>query len=69
MALNLQWGVIPLFVDLTDDMEVDIARSVNLLKAKGMVREGDAVLVVSDVTPTGPASSTAFQSIQVKTIS
>lgn len=68
MALNLQWGVIPLFIDLTDDMEANIARSVDLMKVKGLVREGDAVLVVSDVTPTG-APSTAFQSIQVKTIS
>ncbi|KAI6701520.1 hypothetical protein NL676_015844 [Syzygium grande] len=63
MALNLQWGVIPLFIDLTDDMEANIARSVDLMKVKGLVREGDAVLVVSDVTPTG-APSTAFQSIQ-----
>lgn len=69
MALTLQWGVIPLFVDLTDDMEANITKSVNLLKTKGMIREGDAVLVVSDVTPTCSASSTAFQSIQVKTIS
>ncbi|OWM79131.1 hypothetical protein CDL15_Pgr003302 [Punica granatum] len=69
MALTLQWGVIPLSIDLTDDMEVNIAKSVDLLKAKGMVRQEDAVLVVSDVTPTCSASSTAFQSIQVKTIS
>ncbi|PKI49219.1 hypothetical protein CRG98_030368 [Punica granatum] len=69
MALTLQWGVIPLSIDLTDDMEVNIAKSVDLLKAKGMVRQEDAVLVVSDVTPTCSASSTAFQLIQVKTIS
>lgn len=68
MALNLQWGVIPLFVDLTDDMEANIVKSIDLMKAEGLVREGDAVLVVSDITPTA-ARSTAFQSIQVKTIS
>ncbi|KAK4777560.1 hypothetical protein SAY87_017747 [Trapa incisa] len=66
MALTLQWGVIPLFTDLTDDMEFNVIKSADLLKAKGVIQKGDAVLVVSDVTPT---SSTAFQSIQVKTIS
>lgn len=39
MALNLQWGVIPLFIDLTDDMEANIAKSVDLMKVKGLVRE------------------------------
>lgn len=66
-ALNLQWGVTPLLVDLSDDMEANISKTINLIKRTGMLEQGDAVLVVSDVTPT-LATPMAFQSIQVKTI-
>lgn len=67
LALNLQWGVIPLLVDISDDMEANISKTIDLVKTKGMLRQGDAVLVVSDVTST-TATPLAFQSIQVKTI-
>ena len=67
MALNLQWGVIPLLVDLSDDMEANISKTIDLIRTKGMIKEGDAVLLVSDLTP-AHATSTTFQSIQVKTI-
>ncbi|XP_041012503.1 pyruvate kinase isozyme A, chloroplastic-like [Juglans microcarpa x Juglans regia] len=67
MALNLQWGVIPLLVDLSTDMEANISETIDLIKSGGMLKERDAVLVVSDVPPT-PATPMAFQSIQVKTI-
>ncbi|RXH97406.1 hypothetical protein DVH24_007752 [Malus domestica] len=64
MALNLQWGVIPLLVDLSDDMESNISSTIHLIKSKGLVKQGDWVLVVSDVTPSR-ATPMAFQSIQV----
>ncbi|OMO73837.1 Pyruvate kinase [Corchorus capsularis] len=67
MALNLQWGVIPLLVDLSDDMEANISRTIDIIKTKGMLKAGDAVLVVSDLTP-AHLNSTAYQSIQVKTV-
>lgn len=67
MSLTLQWGVIPLTVELTEDMEANIATSVRLLKSNGMIREDDAVLIVSDLT-TSCSTSAAFQSLQVKTI-
>ncbi|KAL5790350.1 hypothetical protein ACOSQ2_005238 [Xanthoceras sorbifolium] len=67
MALNLQWGVIPLLVGLSDDMEANVSKTIDLTKTKGMVKPGDSVLVVSDLTP-AHVTSTAFQSIQVKTI-
>ena len=67
MALNLQWGVIPLLVDLSDDMEANILRTIDLIRTKGMLKTGDAVLVVSDLTP-AHLNFTAFQSIQVKTV-
>ncbi|KAJ4824346.1 hypothetical protein Tsubulata_004309 [Turnera subulata] len=67
LALNLQWGVIPLLVDLSDDMEVNISKTINLIRTNGMIKAGDVVLVVSDLTPTH-GTSTPFQSIQIKTI-
>ncbi|CAK9167866.1 unnamed protein product [Ilex paraguariensis] len=67
MALNLQWGVTPLLTDLSDDMEFNIAKTVDLIITKGMVKQGDVVLVVSDIIPIS-AIPTLFQSIQVKTI-
>uniref|UniRef100_A0A5B6ZJD0 Pyruvate kinase n=1 Tax=Davidia involucrata TaxID=16924 RepID=A0A5B6ZJD0_DAVIN len=67
MALNLQWGVIPLVVDLSDDMEANITKTIDLMKTKGIMKQGDAVLVVSDVIPSY-ATPTVYQSIRVKTI-
>ncbi|KAA3462985.1 pyruvate kinase isozyme A, chloroplastic-like isoform X1 [Gossypium australe] len=68
MALNLQWGVIPLLVELSDDdMEANISTTIELIRGKGMLKPGDVVMVVSDLTPTH-INSTAFQSIQVKTV-
>ncbi|KAL3580371.1 hypothetical protein D5086_018206 [Populus alba] len=37
MTLNLQWGVIPLLVDLTDDMEANISKTIDLMRTNGMV--------------------------------
>ena len=61
MRMNLQWGVTPILVELSEDMEANIIKTIDLIKMKGVLEEGDAVLVVSDITK-------AFQSIQVKTI-
>lgn len=67
MALNLLWGVVPLLVDLSDDAESNISKSVQLMESKGLIRQGDVVLVVSDIAHTR-SSPMALQSIQVKTI-
>ncbi|GKV26541.1 hypothetical protein SLEP1_g35825 [Rubroshorea leprosula] len=65
MALNLRWVVIPLLVDLSYDMESNISRTMDLMKIKRMVKPRDAVLVVSDLTPSIP-NPTAFQAIRIK---
>ncbi|KAJ8529980.1 hypothetical protein K7X08_036815 [Anisodus acutangulus] len=67
MALNLQWGVTPLLTDLSDDMEGNVKKTVELIKAKGMMKKDDAILVVSDIIPISTARA-IFQSIQVMTI-
>ncbi|CAJ1977307.1 unnamed protein product [Sphenostylis stenocarpa] len=67
MALNLQWGVVPLLLDLSDDAESNISKSVQLMESKGLISQGDVVLVVSDIAPTR-STPVALQSIQVKTI-
>lgn len=64
MALNLQWGVVPITFDLSDDMDANISRTTDLMKAKGMVRAGDAILVVSDVIPTC-VTPAVYQSLKV----
>lgn len=61
MALNLQWGVVPIALDLSDDMDANITETTALMKAKGMLKEGDAILVVSDGIPT----PSVYQSLQV----
>ncbi|KAJ9561202.1 hypothetical protein OSB04_006362 [Centaurea solstitialis] len=68
MALNLQWGVTPVLTELSDDMEANVEKTTELIKAKGMLKEGDAVLIISDVSRTC-ASPTVYQSLQVKVIS
>lgn len=68
MALNLQWGVTPVLIELSDDMEANIAKTTDLIKAKGTLKEGDAVLIISDVIRTC-ATPTVYQSLQVKVIS
>lgn len=65
-GLNLQWGVIPFGIDLSEDMEDNIGKTFNLIKTKGMVKTGDVVLVVSDITSSHRIP--VFQSIQVRTI-
>ncbi|GMI78716.1 PLASTIDIAL PYRUVATE KINASE 1 [Hibiscus trionum] len=68
MALNLQWGVIPVLVDLSDEeMEANITMTMELIRRKGMLKPGDVVMVVSDLAPTH-INYSAFQSIQVKTV-
>ncbi|MED6217740.1 hypothetical protein PIB30_020539 [Stylosanthes scabra] len=67
MSLNLHWGVVPFQVDLSDDTESNISKSIKFMKSKGLIMHGDVVLVVSDVVPTR-ATPIASQSIQVKTV-
>ncbi|XP_049932533.1 pyruvate kinase isozyme A, chloroplastic-like [Nymphaea colorata] len=65
--LNLLWGVVPLRVELSDYMEENIKKAFNLTKARGVVKEGDMVLVVSDIE-CGRATNPSQQSIQVRMI-
>lgn len=67
MRMNLQWGVTPILAELSEDMEANITKTIDLIKMKGILEEGDEVLVVSDISPSC-ATPKAFQSIQVKTI-
>jgi pyruvate kinase len=53
--LNLRWGLITFYLSFTDDMESNLNRSLFLLRARGMIKSGDLIIVVSDM----------LQSIQV----
>ncbi|KAJ0112817.1 hypothetical protein Patl1_03269 [Pistacia atlantica] len=46
--LNLQWGLMPFSLSLSDDMESNLNRAFSLLKARGMINSGGLIIVVSD---------------------
>lgn len=56
--LNLLWGVAPFCLSFTDDMENNLSGTFSLLKARGLLKSGDFVIVVSDM----------LQSVQVITV-
>ncbi|KAI3712314.1 hypothetical protein L1987_70865 [Smallanthus sonchifolius] len=67
MALTLQWGVLPITFDLSDDMDANISKTTHLMKAKGVMKQGDVILVVSDVIPMSVTPS-VYESLQVVVI-
>ncbi|KAJ0821464.1 putative pyruvate kinase [Helianthus annuus] len=67
MALTLEWGIVPIAFDLSDDMDANVSKTTSLMKAKGMMRQGDVILVVSDVIPKSVTPS-IYQSFQVVVI-
>eukprot|EP00475_Leptophrys_vorax_P040523 TRINITY_DN7521_c0_g2_i1.p1 TRINITY_DN7521_c0_g2~~TRINITY_DN7521_c0_g2_i1.p1 ORF type:complete len:375 (-),score=14.42 TRINITY_DN7521_c0_g2_i1:1014-2138(-) len=68
--MNLYWGLIPFVLELADDMEHNMQRSFNLLKARGMLESGDLVVVVSDVSgqEESDAKTGAMQWVQVRRV-
>ena len=66
IKLNLRWGLIPFRINFSEDMEVNLRLTFSLLKARGMVKSGDLIIAVSDVTPS--SQSSMLQSIQVRRI-
>ncbi|XP_071691675.1 pyruvate kinase isozyme A, chloroplastic-like [Rutidosis leptorrhynchoides] len=61
MAMILQWGVVPIAFDLSDDVDANISKSTVLIKAKGMLEKGDVILIVSD----GISTPSVYQSLQI----
>ncbi|GJN23779.1 hypothetical protein PR202_gb11458 [Eleusine coracana subsp. coracana] len=68
-SMNFYWGVIPLQVPLSNDMEDNFKTTISLMKSKGSAKSGDTVLVVSDSDLNRPCADTSvFQSIQVRLV-
>jgi pyruvate kinase len=68
-SMNFFWGVIPLHVPLSNDMEDNFKATISLMKSKGSVKSGDTILVVSDSDLNRPCIDTSlFQSIQVQLV-
>eukprot|EP01018_Ginkgo_biloba_P009532 Gb_26241 [translate_table: standard] len=61
--LNLCWGLVTFGLAFSDDMDENICNTFAHLKAKGMMKSGDLVLVVSDIAPA--IQTNILQSIQV----
>ncbi|KAH9729600.1 Plastidial pyruvate kinase 1 [Citrus sinensis] len=47
--LNLQWGLVPFCLNFSDDMESNLNQTFSLLKARGLIKSGDLIIVVSDM--------------------
>ncbi|CAN1760741.1 Pyruvate kinase isozyme A, chloroplastic [Linum perenne] len=72
MRLNMQWGVVPVLCRLSDDMEANVTNTIEMLRGRGVIREGDVILVVSDlgdqVGKSEHGGTEAAQAIQVQII-
>ncbi|CAI5472458.1 unnamed protein product [Closterium sp. Yama58-4] len=66
--LNLSWGLIPFRLDFSDDMESNIQRTFNLLKARGMMKSGDLVITVSDIIGSDTTFDGGLQSMQIRNV-
>ncbi|CAM6119348.1 unnamed protein product [Calypogeia fissa] len=64
--LNLSWGLIPFRIEFSDDMESNLRRTFALLKMRGMMKSGDLVVAVSDISSS--SAHDVQQSIQVRKI-
>jgi len=65
--MNLRWGVMPFRLDFDADPEVNVTRTFSLLKRRGLVSQGDLVVVVSDIR-TGPAPDQVVRSAQIRRV-
>ena len=65
--MNLRWGVMPFRLDFDADPEVNVARTFSLLKRRGLVSQGDLVVVVSDIR-TGPTADQVVRSAQIRRV-
>lgn len=65
--MDLKWGVTPFQFPFRKDLESNLLQSVALLKAHGMVRPGNLVVAVSDVSSS--SQSGILQSVQVHIVS
>ncbi|GAQ82590.1 pyruvate kinase [Klebsormidium nitens] len=62
--LNLYWGLIPFRLSFSEDMEINLQRTFALLLKRGMMKSGEVVIVVSDITQVNEAD--LRQSIQIR---
>jgi pyruvate kinase len=47
--LNLYWGVTPHVIQFSDDPEVTILRAEKALLDRGLLSQGDQVVIISDI--------------------
>lgn len=65
--MDLQWGIVPFQFAFRKDLESNLLQSLSLLKAHGMVKPGNLVVAVSDVSSSSQSAGT-LQSIQVHVV-
>lgn len=62
--LNLYWGINPFRIDFSNDPEKTIQRAINSLKGKELIKEGERVIIVSDIL----AGEKFVETIQVRKV-
>ena len=63
--LNLRWGLMPFRMVFRPDWEENVQRTFRLLKARKLVKEGDLVVVVSDLRP---KDEDIIRSVQIRRV-
>ncbi|KAF6261484.1 putative pyruvate kinase [Scenedesmus sp. NREL 46B-D3] len=63
--LNLRWGIMPFRMPFFPDPEENVRRTFKLMQSRGFVREGDLVVVVSDLRP---QKEDIIRSVQVRRV-
>ena len=62
--LNIHWGVHAFIIKFSKDPELSIGRAVALLQQKQLIKEGDRIIVLSDIL----AGGKFIETVQVRTI-
>lgn len=63
--MNLRWGVMPFRLDFANNPEENVDITFRLLKRRDLVKEGDLVIVVSDIRPD---DQSVVRSVQIRRV-
>eukprot|EP00250_Pteridium_aquilinum_P003824 c14101_g1_i1 orf=400-2205(-) len=64
--LNLLWGITPFILHFSEDMETNLEVTLTLLRARSVVKEGNLIIVVSDLAPS--CEKTMVESVQIRRV-
>jgi pyruvate kinase len=62
--LNIHWGVHAFIIKFSKDPELSIGRAITLLLSKELIKEGDRIIVLSDILADGKF----IETVQVRVV-